>query len=335
MSEHLLSGLDPQKFVGWMAAMGALRLSSVRFGEDAARMHWDRVALRPVLRIDHADAPADDAALCGMLCDEVRELGRRVATLGGVGSVSELSQDEFGALLDRAVDEVERADGPLERRRARLFLDWISGHAFDGSCAEGKAKKDDDKEVEKAQKPEYALSPLLMVPGSSHVANAILIADKIARPEIVRASLFGAWTYAAPPKERGKKAEDVPNAVRMFWDAQEELSPIQLGIPPKLELKKPFERGVLPLAVAALATVPVLPTSDGRKATASRRASTNRKSEVLWPVWDAPVTRRTAEAIVHAPGKLDTGSFARFRAAVLDSKSKDNRCVVGNGRLER
>jgi hypothetical protein len=245
MSSLLLRGIEGANPLGFLAALGALRISQLVWREAGVGMRWiQRQGWQPEL----GGLPvAEEQELCG--------------ALAGSGKWAPL--EEFSALGNNLTVK------PLVYRPfVRGILRRASGE--DSRPADFLAAFATDVLVDK-DKDRIAYTDLCFITGSGHqhfLGTARGLADKVGREQLQEA-LFGPWRYA-------------DRSLSMRWDPTDAKEYALQWRDPSAEGVSSVW-GASRLAFEALPLLPVVPSETGARTTGFE--TRNRAHEFTWPIW--------------------------------------------------
>jgi hypothetical protein len=260
MHEIRLSGLDGSNLLGYLAALGTLRvLSNERNGADV-RMRWSQNGIwTPV--VHHSTIATSDGlleALEKIVCGE-----DTVNPAWKIGNDLTLSTGEFRRCLLKSLTEC--AGGQ------RSGVDFLA--AF-GSEAIGSGPK-----KEQMSDTEYRT---MSGAGHQHFLGFMKeLAEATSREHLQRA-LFEAWDYAdGRPSLRWDPADYRPHALRAEDPSGDPIKTM---------------RGANRMAVEALPLFPTAP--DGRRLKTIAFEDRDREPEVTWPIWSEPIEVDTVASVL-------------------------------------
>lgn len=282
MTAFVLEGLDGANPLGFLAALGTLRVSSAAWPDSRApvRMGWVLGGLgpRPRLVVPAIDADADARSV---FLDGLERVLRGLRGHKAIEFDNNLNLnvrvDVFRERLVEAAAEATPAD--------RVYADF--------SAAFGSEVARDNGIIE-----DTALRTMSGA-GHQHFLGSIReLVDSTTRAHL-EAALFEPWSYSDErPSMRWDPADDRRYALRADDPST---SPIRTS------------RGANRLAVEGLPLLPVVPLS-GRAATCGFRIS-GRRVEWTWPIWEPAVELDVVRSMLSL-GELqsDRPDRARLRA---------------------
>lgn len=304
-------GIDGSTLLGFLAAVGSLRLLAERYA--AARLWFDRRNDRARLGVPEATTPDD---LIGAILERYWSSER---------------QDELAALrnADKPGDiPSERVLELAEETRSNCGLGaFVSGLICDGLTR----TMDADKAVETTlcaangsgwQSMFVTMRDLLSFTeaesGGLVRADTLLVTD-----DHLRTSLTEPWTFRdeVPQPAQGSKGWMGSRKPTLRWDeGAERLYALRLHKP--TDDPEPFrtQLGGYALAAASLPCFLVVPTRRGGQTIFTQRASST-EIDFFWPLWDRPASlamisalQTSAEPLCDAASARRRGVYRLFRA---------------------
>ena len=268
MHEIVLTGLDGGNLLGYLAALGTLRVLSLDEPNGAVRMRWvERGFWTPV--VHHREAQTAEEIL-GLL--ERRVCGENSADAAWkVGNDLTMSCSDFGGQLRTAADAAEHSN--------RVTADFLA--AF-GSEVYGSGPK----------KETMSDTAFRTMSGAGHQHFLGFMRELAAGTEVehLRRTLFEPWDYAdGRPSLRWDAADYRPHALRAVDPSGDPIKTM---------------RGANRLAVEALPLFPTAPQARRVRTVGFEDGESG--TEVVWPIWTGVIDVATVASLL-ACGALCNG----------------------------
>ncbi|MGA2593154.1 MAG: hypothetical protein ABSH32_24835 [Bryobacteraceae bacterium] len=292
MKSIVLGGIEGSNPLGFLTAVGALRLFDMMWREQGVRLRWiRRGGWRPeVLRLPIED----ELELCRLLHDETPWAPLEV--FKELGSNLTVTRPLFESVVRSASAGTTAAD-----RRAPDFAAAFASDVFE----------DKDK-----GRVEY--TDLCFITGSGH-QDFLGTANGLARctgPEHLREALFGPWRYA----DKG---------LSMRWDPDDAKEYALRWRDPSIGGASSVW-GASRLAFEALPLFSTVPTETGLRTTGFRKR--NRAHEFTFPIWTQPASIDTVRSLIalRELGE-DTPDRMRMHAMGVEDIFRAQRVRIGQG----
>lgn len=304
-------GLEGSTLLGFLAAVGSLRLLSERY--PAARLWFDRTTDRARLAVPEATTRGD---LIGAIVERYRSNDRKgeLAVLGDADKPGDISSEQVLELAEQT-----RSKSGLGAFVAGLICDGLT------------RANDPDKAVETTlcaangsgwQSMFVTLRDLFSFTEANSVglvrADTLLVTD-----DQLRTSLTEPWTFRdkVPQPAQGSKGWMGNRKPTLRWDeGAERIYALRLSKP--TDDPEPFrtQLGGYALAAASLPCFPIVPIHRGGQTIFTQRVSST-EVDFFWPLWDAPASvavisalRTSAEPLCDAASARRRGVYRLFRA---------------------
>jgi hypothetical protein len=259
MHEIELRGLDGGDLLGFLAALGTLRVLSLR--EAAVRMAWSDAgeSWLPVLlhpQISRGEELVE--TLTGLVCGE--------STINEAWRIGDDLTLERGAFRDHLGEHA--ASAQLGRREVADFLAALGSDAYGGGTKKEQMVDTEFRTMSGAGHQHFLgfMRELAVASDSGHIRRALL------EP----------WDYAdGRPSMRWSWTDYRPHALRAEDPSTDPIRTM---------------RGANRLAVEALPLFPAMPT-DKRVRTAAFQ-DRDGTTEITWPVWTCALDLRTAQSLI-------------------------------------
>ncbi len=260
MREIELVGLDGGNLLGYLAAIGTLRVLTLAEPEAAVRMSWvDKGCWRPVVHHSRISTGEDlVAAIEGRVCSE-----SSISPAWEIGKDLTLTRSEYGGHL--------RAGASNARPTQRVAADFLA--AF-GSDVFGTGTK----------KEQMADTELRTMSGAGHQHFLGFMKELALRTDKghVKRTLLEPWDYADDrPSLRWDPADYRPHALRAEDPSGDPIKTM---------------RGANRLAVEALPLFPTVP--EGRQLRTVAFYDLDRETEIAWPIWREPLNLSTVASLL-------------------------------------
>ena len=259
MFETRLTGLDGSNLLGFLAALGTLRVLEEAADGAEVRMAW-RLQGRWMPVIQHSALQSEEEFLSA--------LGQRICGESSVNSAWNIGND-LTLPLEAFRDHLFRSAGAGSAGREEA--DFLAAFGSDGVGAGPKKDQMSDTEFR-----------TMSGAGHQHFLGFLKELAAGTDTEHLRRTLFESWDYAdGRPSLRWDPADYRPHALRAEDPAGDPIRTM---------------RGANRLAVEAL---PLFPTAAvrGRLNTVGFE-DRNREPEVTWPIWKEPVGRATVASLL-------------------------------------
>ena len=264
MREIELAGLDGGNLLGYLAALGTLRVLTVAEPEAEVRMSWvDKGWWRPV--VHHSRIGTGEelvAAIEEGVCGE-----SSINAAWEIGNDLTLTRSEFGGHM-----RARASDATAGQREAADFL------AAFGSDVFGTGPK----------KEQMSDTEFRTMSGSGH-QHFLGFMKELARgtdKEHVKRALLEPWDYADDrPSLRWDPADYRPHALRAEDPSGDPIKTM---------------RGANRLAVEALPLFPTVP--EGRQVRTVGFCDRDGKTEIAWPIWVEPLNLSTVASLLASEG---------------------------------
>jgi len=292
VSGIVFRGLEGSNPLGFLGAMGTLRLCDLIWPERAVRLRWIRDGgWRPEL----ADSPVEDEL------EFCRALGEQ-APWASLEAFSELGNNltverhRFEQVVRSVAARTARED-----RRAADFAAAFGCEAFE------------DKERNRI---EY--TDLCFITGSGHqhfLGTARALAQSVGQAQL-REALFGPWRYA-------------DKSLSMRWDPDDAKEyALRWRDPSAGGVSSVW--GANRLAFEALPLFPTVPTEMGLRTTGFE--TRNRAHEFTWPIWTQHASAYTVRSLLSMSGRQDdTPDRRTLQAMGVDDIFRVQRVRIGQG----
>lgn len=293
MSSMIFCGLEGSNPLGFLAALGALRLCDLLWPDRKIRLRWIRErGWRPEALGLPIEEPAE---LCRTLHEKAHWM----------------QPEAFAALGNNLTVERERFEGVI--REAARNASFADRRAADFSAAFGSEVFEEDKGKRRIQ-----YTDLCFVTGSGHqhfLGAARGLAEST-RPEHLREALFGPWRYADKSQSLRWDPEDAKEYALRWADPSSEGAYTVWG--------------ANRLAFEALPLFPTVPAARGLLTTGFRRQKGTR--EFTWPIWSQPCSVDTVRSLVGMRELLeDAPDRGRLEAMGVDDIFRARRVRIGQG----
>ena len=263
----VLSGLDGGNPLGFLAAVGVLRILSdgcdgppgkVRLGWNATPAGW-----RPVL----AGCGEDKADLCNKLHRLLKGASNEIFDIGKVSKGAKVS-NKFPFEADLLVRALQASPGSSSERRDTDFLAGFGTELYPD------AKTD-----------EFQCTSFKMVRSGDSKGQGMLLYAKSIREQVdqhsIERTLFANWEY----RDEGYS---------LRWDpVEDQRYALRWGDPSKLKLT---ENAANCLAFEALRCLPCVPIGTEVHTTGFREF--RRRKELIWPIWTPFVSVETVRSLL-------------------------------------
>lgn len=275
MHEIELIGLDGRNLLGYLAALGTLRVLTLAEPETAVRMRWiDKGWWRPVVhhpRINTGEelVRAVEAKVCGE---------SSINPAWGIGKDLTLARIGFARHL-----RAQASAATLDLRGAADFLT-----AFGSDVLGTGAKKELMSDTE---------FRTMSGAGHQHFLGFMTELASGCRTEHLARALLGPWDYADDrPSLRWDPADYRPHALRADDPSGDPIKTM---------------RGANRLAIEALPLFPTAP--EGRRIRTVAFRDRERKTEVTWPIWIEPLSLSAAASLLASEDvqKADRSTMTR------------------------
>lgn len=260
MHEIELSGLDGSNLLGFLAALGTLRVLTLASPEAPVRMSWrEQGWWLPVVH-HHSIDSADD--LLAILAEQV--CGPQ--TINPALEIAEdlvLSRSEFREILTGALTRASA--------KARQEADFLTalGSEFLGSGTKREQMTDTEFRT-------------MSGAGHQHFLGFMKELAQTTEQDHLRRTLFYAWCYAdGRPSLRFDATDYRPHALRAEDPSGDPIRTM---------------RGANRLSVEALPLMPTAPTANSLRTVAFR--DENGDTEITWPIWADPVDLYSARSLI-------------------------------------
>lgn len=245
VDEMLLAGLDGGHLLGFLAALGALRIATSKWPDSAPRMRWRLCerAWKPILSVPGI---TDRTEFVTGLHDKLKEMAGHAAF--AVGDDLKFSSDSFRALALAA-----QSDVTWDLRAADFFAAFASEAATNKSGTE------------------LLDTALRTMSGTGHQHFVKMMRELVEMTDHAHldSSLFYPWRYA----EKG---------LGLRWDHQDDRRYALRWNEPTGDPTR-TERGANRLAVEAIPLFPVFPV--GNRLETTGFTSRSKQNVLTWPIW--------------------------------------------------
>jgi hypothetical protein len=293
MNSLVLSAIDGANPLGFLAALGALRIAESVWPRNGVRLRWIREGgWRPEL----TDIDAESA---DQLCERLAGSGRwaPLEAFENLGNNITVEAERFAAAVARAVD----GSGAEDRR------------ASDFAAAFGCEVCDDPEKG----RIEYTDLCFITGSGHQHFLGTARGLPGAATAEHLREALFGPWT-------RGNKG------LSFRWDPDDAKEYALRWRDPSVGGVWSVW-GANRLAFEALPLFPALPTERGLRTTGFRTAK-DRGHEFTWPIWSQWASVDTVRSLVALNSiQQDDPDRAELRGMGIEEVFRALRVRIGQG----
>ncbi len=332
------NGINGSSLLGFLAALGALRLLNEKY--SGARLWFDRVSCHARLDVKHAEQPLaivdavverwhackrdEEVFLLGI--GVVKKAKKDVQTADpGEGKIAGKPQDMDPAQLQHLVQA---------NRLNRDNLAYLSGLMCDSP------KTDKNKSRVEA-------TTLCALSGSGHQDLFVTLRDlrnlhaeaknarvstlsKLVQEQQIRRVFCEPWEFQdAVPREASCWMKDRKPTLR--WDeGAERLHALRFADPNKDSEPFRTELGAYTLASNALACLPATPNRRG-PLTVSSRSRDGGAVDFFWPLWEIPLTIRAVKPLLWSGESERDPDSAQRRGAFRLMRAR--RLTQGNGKL--
>ena len=260
MNSLVLRGIEGANPLGFLAALGTLRLSDLLWRESGVRMRWIRQrGWQPELEGVVAE---EEQSFCEALVE--RGAWAPLEEFSDLGNNLTVKPDVFRPVVRTILQRVSGRD----RRPA----DFIAAFGTDVLADKDKGR--------------IAYTDLCFITGSGHqhFLGTARSLGSTAGPEQLREALFGPWRYA----DRG---------LSMRWDPSDAKEYALQWQDPSTEGVSSVW-GATRLAFEALPLFPVVPTETGPRTAGFK--TRNRAHEFTWPIWTQWASLDTVRSLINA-----------------------------------
>lgn len=292
MSTLVLRGIEGSNSLGFLAAVGALRLCDLTWPRTGIRMHWLRDGgWRPAL----SGLPVEeDLALCATLAEQAPWAPLDVFELLGNNLTVPLP------VFERVVRDVEAVTRAGERRAADFAV------SFGSDVIEDKDKG----------RIEYTDLCFITGSGHQHFLGTARILAKSTNAEHLREALVGPWRYR-------------DDSFSMRWDPDDAKEYALRWRNPSIGGVQTVW-GANRLAFEALPLFPAMPTDKGLKTTGFR--SRKRLHDFTWPIWTHPAGVDTVRSLLSLKQLADEApDRAELRELGVEEVYRVQRVRIGQG----
>lgn len=257
-----LTALPGSNLLGYLAALGTLRMLSNHQDSGTVSMRWVKTgtSFHPVLRVPFSSEP-------GLVVGKLRAALHGLADHFTIATEKDLKipQKVFRAWATRAADEfLTRADGTGAGMLASFGCDAVVN---------------DDGMIE-----DTAFRTMSGA-GHQHFLEFMHVLAKETTPAQLHEALFGPWRYRdASPSMRWDAEDDRRYALRWREPSKDPVSTV---------------RGANVLAAAALPFFPVVPVSNDAVATTGFSGRGSRGTFVTWPIWNGWLQQDTVVSLLN------------------------------------
>jgi hypothetical protein len=299
MSGLVLGGIEGSNPLGFLAALGTLRLCDAMWPERPVRMRWVRSGgWRPELLGLPVD---DDAALCRALQAEAR--WAPLEPFRGLGENLTVKPEVFSGVVRAQAATASPGD-----RRAADFAAAFGCEIFE-----------DEK------RGRIPFTDLCFITGSGHqdflgTARGL---ERECQPEHLQEALFGPWRYA-------------DRSLSLRWDPEDAKEyALQWENPSTVGVTSVW--GANRLAFEALPLLPAMPGDRGLRTTGF--ATLDRAHEFTWPIWTQAAGCGTVRSLLACRDlQVDPSdeeeqerARARLRAMGVEEAFRAQRIRIGQG----
>jgi hypothetical protein len=273
-----LIGVDGGNLLGYLAALGTLRVLTIGCSSADVRMEWvHQGTWRPVL---HHSGVASEEELLGEL-DRLVCGDATVDPAWRIGDDLNLTAVEFGKIMCAASEESDR--------RRRSTVDFLA--SFGGDVYASGPKKETMSDT---------AFRTMSGAGHQHFLGSMRELAATTEREHLRRALLAEWEYAdGRPSLRWDAADYRPHALRAKDPSTDPIRTM---------------RGANRLAVEALPLFPVVPSARRLRTTGFDQTG----AQVEWPIWTDRLELRSVASLVAArmetlrPGVAQVYRAARF-----------------------
>jgi hypothetical protein len=282
-TQLVLPGLEPDCLLAFLALVGLLRSLDCARPQWCARVSWSGPPWLPSL---HVSAKASQAGVAIAAVEGIETIARSFNVFDKADV--DFSPDEYREYVRQCRDNpliaplpaALSAEAPTAKNRKKLLaaplvMMFGQGH-------------------------QHFLSRLIEVSRSTPRAKRGDTMQAMRGPDKIEEALFAPW-----------KRSDVSPAFR--WDPEEDQRYALRFRSPSGEGAAPTVHGANRLACIGLLSYSTVPNEPQQLAVGARRDAHSGSMEFVWPIWSAPISLLTVEALLVHPDVIG-GSLARVRA---------------------
>lgn len=296
-STLILTGIEGSNPLGFLAALGTLRVLTLCGAGRSLRMHWEACvgAWRPVLSSD--DGMLDEDSVIGRMIDFVGA-PPQVELLEEIGPDLTISGRRLRFLTQKALADCERAL-EIHHLLLRARVDFVAAFGCDASTVDGEP----DSLIQD--------TALRTMSGAGHQHFIAFMRELIVstNADHLRTTLFTSWTY----KDPGRGAN-------LRWDPGDDRRYALRWKNPSGDPNTTV-RGANRLAIEALPLFTTAPDGDTLQTTgfAQRRREGVRWT---WPLWSAAINLDTVRGLLQSsevqppPAQAPQAELQRWRSAL-------------------
>ena len=279
MHEIELRGIDGGSLLGFLAAVGTLRVVTKPPADSGVRMKWVLTdCWRPVLLHQEIETKAELlTVLSAMLCG-----GKTADAAWKIGNDLTLALDEFREQL--------RTVAAASRTENRGTSDFLA--AFGSEIIGSGPKKEQMSDTE---------FRTMSGAGHQHFLGFMRELAETTETSHLDRTLFRKWDYAdSRPSLRWDTADYRPHALRAEDPSGDPIRTM---------------RGANRLAIEALPLFPTLP--DGRRVRTTGFEDRNRVTEITWPIWSEPLGLDTVRSLLCSAEVQEADRHTMFARGVV------------------
>lgn len=307
-SDTMLKGIDGSNPLGFLAALGTLRVTSLVWPGRDVRMRWQREsgAWRPVLGYREEAGEDEIAEVVTTYCRTGRQ-DPEEDKLESAAAFPHFAFDRNTSKLEPArLREVAATARQSSTPGDRTFADFVAAVGSDGCVDDGYVQ-------------DTALRTMSGAGWQDFLGTMLTLAEDV-EPEHVRSALFLPWAYSDPLKNHS-----------MRWDPRDDKRHAYQWTDPthSSERRTGGMWGANRLAIEGFVLMSTAPTGSGLQTTGFRDSG-KREPQWRWPLWSGDLNVEVCASLLALPllQKRDPPPDA-LRAMGIEEVFESRRIAVG------